>query len=430
MQVTPGSVASGQSVTADSAAYVIDQATPERDERLHRILAVTDAALSHLDTEALLRELLERVRALLDTDTAAFLILDQDSQQLATVAAVGLDDEVAQGFRVDVGAGFAGRVASMRAPVVIDQVNESNVNSPALRRTGLTTLVGVPMLAGGDVVGVMHLGTYERRQFSEQEIALLQLVADRAGLASRARQSQTDRDATLALQRSLLPGRLPHLDGVNLAARYLPGHNSGVGGDWYDVFHLPSGHLGVVVGDVTGHGLRAAVVMGRLKSALRSYALEWDDPAEVLTRLDRKITHFESGSLATVLYAIISPSREQLRITTAGHPPPVLATSGGDAQLLVLPPDAPVGAGWTTPRRTTTVEFPEGSTLVLYTDGLVERRHEVIDQGLRRLCRIIQPGPAEAVCLAVMAHMDVAVAADDIALLAINRERPKNHQAT
>jgi serine phosphatase RsbU (regulator of sigma subunit) len=313
-------------------------------------------------------------------------------------------------------------VAAARAPLIVDHVPDADIVSPVLRAKGLATLVGVPMFAGGDVLGVLHVGTLAKRHFTEQDVALLQLVADRAGLASQARQTVADRAATLALQRSLLPGRLPRPAGVDLAARYLPGHHLGVGGDWYDVFTLPSGHLGVVVGDVSGHGLRAAVVMGRLRSALRSYALEHDDPAEVLDRLDRKITHFEPGNMATVVYALLDPDRNTWRITSAGHPPPLLAAPRDATSPLAVPPDAPVGTGWRLPRRTTPVDFPKGSTFVLYTDGLVERRGEVIDEGIRRLCDAVHPSPAEAVCRAVMAGMGVTESEDDIALLAIHRE--------
>jgi phosphoserine phosphatase RsbU/P len=402
---------------------VIGQGAAERDERLRRILAVTDGALSQLDTETLLQELLDRVRALLNADTAAFMLLDQDTQQLVTVAAIGLEDEVIHGYRMDLGAGFVGRVAATSTPIIIDRVDESTVASPYLRNLGLATLVGVPMLSGGDVVGVLHLGTYEPHHYTEQDIALLQLVADRAGLASQARQTLAERAATLALQRSLIPSRLPQLPGIDLAARYLPGHRSGVGGDWYDVFTLPSGHLGVVVGDVAGHGLRAAVVMGRLRSALRAYALECDDPSEVLTRLDRKITHFEAGSIATVLYAMLSPDRTHFRISTSGHLPPVLAAPNDAPRALTLPVDVPVGTGWKVKRHSTAVEFVEGSTMILYTDGLVERRGEVIDQGIRRLCEAARAESAETVCRTVIASLDVAAAHDDIALLAVHRQR-------
>jgi phosphoserine phosphatase RsbU/P len=400
---------------------VIETAEEAGDERLRRIVALTDAALSHLDVDDLFRELLDRVRTLIGADIAGIQLLDQDAQQLVTVAAIGVEEEVRQAYRLDVGAGFAGRVAATKAPVIIDTVDATSVASPILRATGVVSLVGVPMFAGGELVGVLHLGTFKPRQFSEQDLALLQLVADRAGMASKAQQSQADRAATLALQRSLLPTRLPVVDGVDMAARYVPGHHLGIGGDWYDVFVLPSGHLGVVVGDVSGHGLRAAVVMGRLRSALRAYALDWDNPADVLTRLDRKIRHFEAGNLATVLYAVISPARDQMRVSLAGHLPPIVAAPGEPARMLKLPVDVPVGVGYSKTRQSATVALPERGLVVLYTDGLVERRGKTIDAGLRRLRDAVVPGPAETVCTGVMARMKIADAEDDIALLAVQR---------
>lgn len=397
----------------------MDQESPAGDQ-LHRVLAVTDAALSQLDIDALLKELLDRICVLLNSDTAAILLVEPGTHQLVTVAAVGIEEEVRQAYRLDIGEGFTGRVAATGAPVFIDQVNEYTVASPALRATGVKTLVGVPMIAGGDVVGVLHVGTYEPRRFGEEDVALLQLVADRAALASQASQHRTDRAATLALQRGLLPTRLPTVPGLDLAARYVPGHRLGVGGDWYDVFVLPSGDLGVVVGDVSGHGLRSAVVMGRLRSALRSYALIEDDPATVLTLLDRKIQHFEAGNLATVLYAKISMANHQMSVSIAGHLPPILAAPDRDAVLLPLPADLPVGVGDPKARHTTVVDVPRGSSVVAYTDGLVERRGEVIDVGLQRLAAQVRAEPAEAICAAIMVGTDLDAAEDDIALLAIH----------
>jgi hypothetical protein len=398
---------------------VIDHRSQTSDEQLRRVLSIMDSNLARLDADALYLELLERVRGLLATDTAAIMLLDADAQQLLTVAAIGLEAEVEQGFRVDVGAGFNGRVAAERAPVIIERVDPSMVASPILREAAVTTLIGVPMLAGGDLVGVLHLGTYKQREFSPDDVALLQLVADRAALAARAAQAKTDRAATLALQRSLLPTRLPQADGLELAARYIPGHQLGIGGDWYDVFTLPRGELGVVVGDVTGHGLRAAVVMGRLRSALRAYALIEDDPGTVLSFLDRKITHFEAGNLATILYAKISPDRQYMTVSLAGHLPPIVAVPDGPAATVSLPVDLPVGVGDSRPRHSTDVELEPGSTVVCYTDGLVERRGEVIDEGLQRLCRIVEADSPERVCNAVITAMDVSTAEDDVALLAV-----------
>jgi phosphoserine phosphatase RsbU/P len=398
---------------------VIERRPQTSDERLRRVLAVTDAALSQLDAAALYPELLERVRGFLDTDMAAIMLLDVEAQELVTVAAIGLEAEVEQGFRLGLGTGFTGRVAAERTPIIIDHVDSTTVASPILRDTGIKTLVGVPMLAGGDLIGVLHLGSYSARQFSPDDVALLQMVADRAALSAQAAQASADRAATLALQRSLLPTRLPRAAGLELAARYVPGHHLGVGGDWYDVFGLPSGELGVVVGDVTGHGLRAAVVMGRMRSALRAYALIEDDPATVLTFLDRKITHFEAGQFATLLYGKISADRRHLTISVAGHPPPVVAQPDGHARPVTFPPDLPVGVGDLKPRRSTRIRLCPGSAIVFYTDGLVERRGEIIDDGLRRLCQIVTADHPETICTSVMAGMGVGGAEDDIAVLAV-----------
>jgi putative methionine-R-sulfoxide reductase with GAF domain len=398
---------------------VIDPTLEPADERLRRILAVTDSGLVAMGVDELFAELLDRVRVLLHADIAAIMLLDEEAKQLVTVASIGLEQEVRQAFRVDLGTGFSGRVAATKAPVIIDVVDGETVVSPILRDSGVATLVGVPMLVGSDLVGVMHLGSLGRRRFTEQDVALLQLVADRAASASQVRQGRADRAAALALQRSLLPSRLPKLAGLDLAARYLPGHDLGVGGDRFDVFALPSGYLGAVVGDVSGHGLRAAVVMGRLRSALRAYALDWDDPAEVLTRLDRKIRHFEAGSLATIIYLMVDPSRGRVVMSSAGHLPPVIMPANEKPRLLNLAPDLPVGVGDNAPRRNTVIEVAPKTTLVLFTDGLVERRGEVIDQGLERLRSLVTSGSAEDLCTAIVAGMDVGKVDDDIALVAM-----------
>jgi phosphoserine phosphatase RsbU/P len=391
---------------------------------LRRIEAVTDSALSRLDVDDLLEELLSRVRELLGVDTAAILLLDQHAQQLVATAAKGLEEEVRQGFRIAVGRGFAGRVAQDRQPVIIDQVTETNVVNPILHEMGIRSMLGVPMFAGTELVGVLHVGTLSPRHFTEDDVRLLQLVADRASLASQTRLGNIDRAAALALQRSLLPTRLPVINGVDMAARYIPGHHTGLGGDWYDVFTLPSGWLGIVVGDVSGHGLPAAVVMGRLRSALRAYALECDDPADALSRLDHKVQHFEAGSLATVLYALVTPERDEIRVSLAGHLPPMLGTVGHETVPLVLPVDRPLGIGRPKPRRSTSVEFPPDSVLVCYTDGLVERRGELIDVGLDRLRAAIRPGPADTVCATIMSALGVEQPVDDVALLTLRRVGP------
>jgi len=393
------------------------------DDRLQRLEALTDPALARLDTDDLYAELLTRVRLMLGVDTATILILDAAAEQLVAVASNGLEDEVRHNFRLDVGHGFAGQVAASRAPRVLAQVDATTVANPVLAAKGLRRLLGVPMIAGDDLVGVLHVGSLLDRQFTSQDISLLQVVADRIALASRARRADADRSATLALQRSLLPTRLPRTSGFDLAARYLPGHAIGVGGDWYDVFTLPSGRLGLVVGDVAGSGLRAAVVMGRMRSALRAYAIDTDDPAEVLTRLDRKIRYFEAGNLATVLYATLDSATGEMAISLSGHLPPAMAAPEQKAEILTLAADVPVGVGDSRTRRCTTVTLPPGAVLVAYTDGLVERRGESIDLGLERLCSQLTPEAPETVCSTVIDALVDDTQSDDIAVVAVRRPR-------
>ena len=234
-------------------------------DRLRRLEVVTDAGLAHLDVDELLDELLERVRELLDVDTAAVLLLNPGRQYLVATAARGIEEEVRQGVRIPLGKGFAGRIAAEKQPVFLERVDHINVLNPILREKGICSLLGVPLLVGGAVLGVLHVGTLSVRQFSADDTALLQLVADRVALAVHARTNQVERTAATALQRSLLPTALPEIPGLEFATRYVPGGQGQVGGDWYDVFTLPSGALCVVVGDVVGRGLHAAVEMGRLR---------------------------------------------------------------------------------------------------------------------------------------------------------------------
>ncbi|MFE9690228.1 PP2C family protein-serine/threonine phosphatase [Micromonospora sp. NPDC005806] len=392
------------------------------EQRLRRIEAMTDATLSRLDAADLFDEVLDRVRDLLQVDTAAILLLDVHARHLVATAAKGLEEEVRHGFRVSIGRGFAGRIAATEQPVIIEDVTPDKVVNPILLQTGVRSLLGVPIMTRGHLVGVLHVGSLTPRRFTADEVRLLELVANHVGLASRVRESTLDHTAALALQRSLIPAEFPHVPNLEMAGRYVPGHAAGVGGDWYDVFTLPSGWLGVVMGDVSGHGLRSAVVMGRIRSALRAYALVCEEPAEALTLLDRKVVHFEAGSLTTALYALISPDGSRIHLSLAGHPCPVLAAPGRPATVLAAHIDPPLGTGRRSPERhTTTVDFPPGAVLVAYTDGLVERRGELFDSGVARLTAAIPVAPVETVCDTIMATLDAEHPADDIALLAVRR---------
>jgi putative methionine-R-sulfoxide reductase with GAF domain len=392
------------------------------EDRLRDIQSITDTALSRLDDEDLLTELLVRTKDILQADTAVVLLLDRSAGQLIATAAAGLEEEVHQGVRIPVGRGFAGRIAAEQQPMILDRVDETTVVNPILSAKGIRTMMGAPLMSGGRVIGVLHVGSLTPREFTGEHVELLRLAAERAAMAVQSMTARADSAAVAALQRSLLPSALPPVPGAEMAARYIAGRGT-VGGDWYDVFILPSGELGMVIGDVAGSGLQAAIVMGRMRSALRAYALDGHDPGDVLDRLDRKMQHFEPGALATVLYAVAEPSMDRLHIATAGHPPPVVAVPGQDARLADITFGLMIGVDAGARRQVTTVTMAPGTLLCLYTDGLIERPGEPIDDGLALLCRAVIAGPPDAACAAVMgALIGNEPARDDVAVLTFRRQ--------
>ena len=398
----------------------------ETADRLRDIESVTDAGLAHLSVDDLLVELLDRVRDILDADTAAVLLLDAPAGQLVATAARGIEEEVYQGMRIPLGRGFAGRVAAGKQPVAIEDVQDGDVVNPVLRQKGIRSLLGVPLLVGGRLLGVLHVGTLAPRHFRDVDVDLLQMVADRVALATQARLYETERRAAIVLQRSLLPERLPQVPGLDVASRYIAGGEGDVGGDWYDLFTLPSGWVCMTVGDVVGRGLRAAAVMGRLRSAMRAYALATrSDPAAILDLIDRMMRQFEPGEMATAVLALLEPSFERLHLSLAGHPAPIVATADGQATYLDAPVDPPLGVAPPASRRVTAVDVPPGAVVCLYSDGLVERRAVPLDARLQRLREAVTVRPAEEVCTTVMVQLvGDDRPTDDIALLTVRRLDP------
>jgi serine phosphatase RsbU (regulator of sigma subunit) len=235
---------------------------------------------------------------------------------------------------------------------------------------------------------------------------------------------EADRDAAEALQRSLLPTTLPELAGLELAARYVPAGRGGIGGDWYDVFELDNGDVWVVAGDVAGHGLGAAVVMGRIRSAFRAYALLDLPPDEVLRLTDRKIEHFEIGQMATCAVAVFSPPYDSARLALAGHPPVMMARPDHLPAFIDVPVGPPLGVGLGLSWPVGTIDVGEGDVLFFYTDGLIERRDESLEQGFDRLQRCVVAEHPEVVCQRVMsALIGRSEVQDDVAILALRRRR-------
>jgi anti-anti-sigma factor len=224
------------------------------------------------------------------------------------------------------------------------------------------------------------------------------------------------------LQRSLLPERLPTIPGMEFASRYLPG-GAGleVGGDWYDVFTLPRGRLGITIGDVVGRGLTAAAAMGQLRTALRAYAIETDSPAAVLQRLSRLVAEFEAAQMATLIYAVIDPDNRTLAYASAGHPPPLLIGPSGQASYLMEGRSPPLGVTKAAQEEATVTMRP-GTTLVLYTDGLIEGRRGSIAESMEGLRAAVegQHGDLDSLCDdRVLQSPRPESSGDDVALLVV-----------
>jgi phosphoserine phosphatase RsbU/P len=391
-------------------------------ERLREIEAIMDSGLQGLNLDELLSLMLERICEILSCDTVAVLLANEDGTRLVARAAKGIEEEVRQGVQVPVGSGFAGRIAAERRPIVLNRVDQTTVTNPILWEKGIKAMLGVPLVAGDHLLGVLHVGSLTEREFSSHEVGLLEMAAERVAHAVERGLHDAERAAAQMLQRSLLPSRLPTMPGLRLASRYVPSEVGGIGGDWFDAFSLPSGEFWVVIGDVAGHGLQAAVIMGRLRSAVRSYALLGWSPEEVLIGADRKLQHFERSATATVLCAAFAPPFDRCRLASAGHLPPVLALRYEPTRLLDLEPAPLLGAIDDLKPSARSMMMPTDAVLVLYTDGLVERRSTLIDRRLDLLRATVWADDPEQVCRRVMdALIGNWVPEDDIAVLAIQR---------
>ncbi|WP_432057528.1 PP2C family protein-serine/threonine phosphatase [Streptomyces sp. bgisy022] len=250
-------------------------------------------------------------------------------------------------------------------------------------------LLCVPLLTRQAPLGVLTLSPPGERWAPDDAVMLIEL-ARRASIAlDNARRFEHNRDIAQTLQRALLT-ELPHIPRLSLAARYLPAtHGLNIGGDWYDAFRGPDGSLITVVGDVTGHGLHAAVMMSQLRTALRAYAVDGSSPGRLLTRLHQFLHHLQPDLFATAVIARFHPDEPTLTWAAAGHPPPVLRLPDGRVRILDAKPGAMLGIPLHQEIADHTEPLAPGSTLALYTDGLVERRAQGIDPGIARLSAVL-----------------------------------------
>ena len=387
-----------------------------------KLQQVTEAALEHLEPAELMGLVVERIKEAFRADMARILLIETGrAEELAVGAAAGFGS-VGKPATVPIG-DVLSQVVGEGRPVILDGLRGGAGLDPMLEAAGPRALMASPLTVKGRMAGVVEIGTRKERRFTPEEESLLVLMADRAGLAiEHARAYEREVDTVEMLQRSLLPDKLPVLPGLRLAARYEPGGlGVNVGGDWYDAIPLEDGRVGLAMGDVVGHGLEAASLMGQLRHAARAYALEGHSPPAVLDRLDRLVRSLPGAQMATLQYLVVDSDLRTVRFASAGHVPPLVVSPDGEARFLEGAPNPPLGVFDSAGHEELTAKLEQGSTIVLYTDGLVEQRGVSIDAGLEALRRAAR-NPADPVELCdhlVESMLYIHPAHDDIAVLAL-----------
>jgi len=413
-----------------------EQAARAEAERVAEMVSgmqlLVDATLWHQTLHDILPDLITRVRDVLDAEAATIFLADEDSERLmvgaSSVGAGGGESPAT----VEFGQALAGRVAAERRPELVQDPSPDDILDPAVRDMGVLSLIGAPLLARGRLTGVIQVGSASRRLTGE-DLGMLRLAADRVALAvDHARLYEREHRIAETLQRSLLPERLPQLPGLAVAARYRPAAaEAEVGGDWYDVIPIPGGRVGLVMGDVAGKGLGAASMVGRLRSALRAYALEGHDPSKTINQLNRLVwTELDESQMATLLYVIVDPAEGRVRWVNAGHVPPLLVVGGRRPHFLEGGRSVPLGVLPFPTFQENAVEVQPGATVVLYTDGLIERPGAHIDDGLARFANVVREAPRgpDQLCDHLLAALVPEEGApDDVALLALQNTPIEDH---
>ncbi len=315
-----------------------------------------------------------------------------------------------------------------RESVLVSEVPSGLVEPAHL--LGLHSILVVPLLSAEEPIGVLAFGYSGSGRYGRDDIGLAREIAGRVAPAVEdAMRFERELATAEALQRSLLPDRLPELQDADLATRYVPGGvGLKVGGDWYDAVPLRDGRVMLVIGDVVGHGVRAAASMGKLRNVLQFSALDGLAPAEVLERLNAYFCSLVDSDMATLFVAEYDPAHRRIRYSNAGHPPAMLRMPDGSIEALEGGRSMPLSATDQAQYREAEHDLPAGSMLVLYTDGLIERRGESLDVGLERLAKSLRiaAGPVEDVADTLLRDLLADGApADDVALLCVGVRGPE-----
>ena len=409
-----------QLVRATAARAEAERATAT----IGRLQAVADAALADSDLRTLAPTLLARSREVLNAESAALALIEDDGG-LSLVADDGATRS-GRPQRVARDAGLAGRVLAAGEPVLVHDPQPDDLADPAVLENAITSMLAVPLVLHGDIIGVIEVGVCAPRRLGSDDVDLLRLTADRVALAvGRARAFGREHRIAETLQRSLLPQTLPSLPGIALSARYLPAASEAeVGGDWYDAISLGEGRVLLVMGDVSGKGLAAASTLGALRNAIRAYAFDGHGPAQIAGRVNRFVlTDPAREHMATLVLAVFDPVDGKLLWVNAGHPPPLILDGEGTPRFLEGARSVPLGVLPFARYEEESTTLEPGSAIVLYTDGLIERRGEHLDAGLELLADAASEGmlDPDALCDRLLAAaLPGAAPSDDVALLVLS----------
>jgi serine phosphatase RsbU (regulator of sigma subunit)/CheY-like chemotaxis protein/anti-sigma regulatory factor (Ser/Thr protein kinase) len=396
-------------------------------QAVRTLQVLSDAAMTYLDLDELSSALTRRSAELFGAEGTALLLRDEKLPGLHVRARAGaLSPDLASSQPVRVAEGVLGDLAASFAGAIL---LAGRLDQDERVQTGLDgelkSLLAVPLLSAGELMGLLLLWSLDEDRFDQRDLELLTLAADRMALAVDHAQRYADgRLLVETLQRSLLPDRLPLHPRMQLAARYMPaGVAPQVGGDWYDAVELDGNRTAVMIGDVVGHGIRAAITMSELRNALRAFAIEGHSPEQALRQLDR-VVHATRGAgmVATLLFVVIDAAEGTVTLARAGHPPPALRAVDGSVRFLETKRTLPLGVDPDVVPSQEVYPMNAGETLLLFTDGLVERRGESITDSFDRLLDALSEAPAEvdALCEHVLRKTATEQGRDDdVAVLAV-----------
>jgi GAF domain-containing protein/anti-sigma regulatory factor (Ser/Thr protein kinase) len=404
-----------------------EQRLRRRSERTQLMTEALSGSLTQRDVAEVVVDALVQAAG---ADGSALSIIVEERQLQKKLAWRGYDDVAQQPWlEIPLAAPTPGNRALRTRSIIFYETFEALGRDfpetvKRMEHTAHESFLFVPLMVGGATNGLLITSWKERIALHDEDRVFIETLASQAAQAlDRARRFESERTIAETLQRSILPMTLPRVPSVQLAARYLPGTDEvEVGGDWFDAILLPNGRLGLAVGDVVGKGVQSAATMGQLRNALRAFALDQMKPSTTIARLNRLTEEMVESPFATVVYAVLDPDAGVCRFVSAGHPPPLVVYPRGHAEYLDGGRGLPLGTGPGASYSQHAVELPIGSSLILYTDGLIERRGESIDEGLERLRQAAEEGPGDPERLVehiVERLIGGGSRGDDIALLAV-----------